>query len=120
MHRIRDDSRAAIIQPKKGSGACFRVSREIVRRADAVQRLNEIGYRFAVGLFGDACWQNDKKLIRAISMSAIELQVRGDVRGRFAETPRGAHHFAGDSVNLIRRETLVRLALATPGKKGHY
>ena len=53
-------------------------------------------------------------------MSAIELQVRGDVRGRFAETPRGAHHFAGDSVNLIRRETLVRLALATPGKKGHY
>lgn len=91
----------------------------MVRGGDAAQRLHELGHGFPAGLFGVAGREHDKKLIRAPGMRAIKLHVGSDISRLLAETCRGMHHFAGDSVDPARGERLFSLAFATPKKQGN-
>ena len=112
VDRIRDHARAAIIQPQKRSRTRWLVARQIVRRRNAIQGLDEIGHRFPPGLFGAARRQRHEEMIRSIRMRTIKLEAGDDVSGLFTETRGGMHHFTGDGVDLAGRKVLWMLALA--------
>jgi hypothetical protein len=91
----------------------------MVRSGDAVERLNESSNRLTPGLFGRSRRQRDKKLVNAVRMRAVKLEVCRNVPGFFAEARGRMHHLAGDGVDLARRESFLLLALAAPCEQGH-